>query len=246
MNWLQAPALTLGALLLAAAPATATTVLNDTFDGGTLYSVFNFNSADNPSSPNVDDVSSASGGTVGVGGNPGAAYGVTHTHEVDPFGPGNGFDTSTSIQSFFEEQSVSYNPSTDGAFDSITFSLDVQNDSFGVEGGVITSLFFIIHEIGLGGSAAGFTSIPVQAGYQTISATFTQADFSSRDFSGTGDLNFGFGFSGFSDLPDEFSIDTVSLLVDNFVVSVTPVPEPTLAVLLGSVALLALRRRNLG
>ena len=242
MNWLQAPLLALGALLLAAAPATATTVLNDTFDGGTLYSFFNFNSSDSPGGGNPDDLSQASGSTSGTGGNPGAGYVVTHTHEVDPFGSAG--DGSTSIQSFYEEQLVSYNPSTDGAFDSITFSIDIVNDSFGVQGSNVGSVFFVIHEIGLGGNAGGFTSIPVQAGYQTVSVTLNQSDFVSRDFAGTGDLRFGFGFSGSGDLFDPFTTDTVNVLVDNFVVSVNPVPEPGLALLWGSVALVTLRLRR--
>ncbi len=242
MNWLHAPLLALGALLLAAAPASATTVLNDTFDGGTLYNVFNFNGADSGSNP--DDLSSAGGFVSPTGGNTGASYTASNTFEVDPFGSTG--DTAASIQSFYEEQLVSYNPSVSGAFDSITFSIDIRNPDVGNQGSVMGSVFFIVHEIGVGGSAGGFTNIPVDPGYLTISVTLNQSDFSARDFAGTGDLNFGFGFSGFGDLFDDpFTTDTVNLSVDNFVVSVTPVPEPTLAILLGSVALITLRRRHL-
>lgn len=123
------------------------------------------------------------------------------------------------LQSVFTEQSISYTPSTQGAILSISFSLDFQtSDPF-------DTLLFEVSDSS-GGSFAGFISITGDGTFQTITSdVLTNADFPGRNFSGSDPLSFGFGFTSSADV---FNLPvTYNVIVDNFVVTATVVPEPS-------------------
>lgn len=226
--------------LASPAPAKALTVILDDMSNPS-YGGFSFNSADFGANP--DDQSSWSFNGVSSGGDPDEYLQVDHTHQVARDGNGdplNG-DGSTLLQSFTNEDSVRYNPSTDGAIASVSFSLDILlTDAPG--GADFFSIFFNVGDA-LGGNSAGFKSIAPAAGWQTITVTgLTNADFSARDFAGALDLYFGFGFESSGDVS---SVDElISIGVDNFRVDVTPVPEPGTGLLLGLGSILLGARRT--
>lgn len=187
---------------------------------------------DDMSTPNYSSFSFASGGPNDVsfedfneysaGGNPDAYLEAIHEHQVaDTDG-----DLSTSVQSVYENFDVFYNPVSSGAITAISFSLDVQTFD------PITDAFFTVSD-NTGGNFAGFTSITQDGGWHTIAFSGTNDDFSSRDFAGANDLQFGFGFlSSASEISASYVIG-----VDNFKVTITTIPEPASAiVLLGALA----------
>lgn len=228
-------------LISAFSPAKATLVLLDDMSSPS-YSGFSFNSADYGSNPS--DQSYASFDSVSSGGNPDEYLQVDHNHQVERDGDGNPLsgDGATQLQSFTNEESVAYNPSTDGAIASIAFSLDILLTD--LPGGAdFFSIFFNVEDSG-GGNSAGFTSISPAPGWQTITVTgLTNADFSARDFAGALDLNFGFGFESSGDVTT--ADESISIGVDNFRVDVTVVPEPGTALLLGlGVVLLSARHKS--
>lgn len=220
-------------LAMVAAQATGQNlVLADDMSSPSYSSNF-FTSFSNP-----DDVSFAGFIFSGSGGNPGESLIVEHYHDVDrdEFDqPING-DGETFLQSYFTEQSVSYTPSTSGQIASLTFSVDYRTtDPF-------TTIFFDVSDLN-GGNSAGFTSLTTDGNWHTLSVSgLTQADFSGRDFSGSDPLSFGFG--ALSSYDATFDATTFAMDVDNFTVTVNPVPEPTSALLAGlGAAALLLRRR---
>ena len=226
-------------------PAVAmTTLLNDDF-GAPSYTLFEFNGADSGS--NLDDLSFATSSATGSGGNPGGFLDIMHTHDVDrdSFGdPVNG-DGSASVQSFSEEQSVVYDATASGTIAEIMFELDVLVGPIGPEGGAFHTVFFIVHEASGGGSASGFTSLSgLGSGWNTITVSgLTNADFSARDFQNGTDLQFGFGFSSSGDVSN--GGETITVSVDNFIVTANVIPEPS-SLLLGTlmtVGMLMRRRR---
>ena len=214
------------------------TILDDDMSSAS-YSSFFFSGSD--SGANLNDISDASFSTSPTGGNPGAQLIAFHEHSIlDEFD-----DQSVSLQSFFVEQSMAYNPGTQGFINDIQFAVDI---NYAIPFGNVQfdSIFFIVED-SMGGSAAGFASIsPDDSGWQTITSDiFTNADFGSRDFAGNEDLNFGFGFtsSGFVEPGPE----TLTLGIDNFrVLANSAVPEPSSAALLavaGAICLIGRRRR---
>jgi len=216
------------------------TVLNDTFDGPSYIDFF-FNDADSSSNP--ADVSSAFySTTVPAGGNPGSYGELIHSHDVDrdEFGDPINFDGFVGLQSFFSEQTASYTPLVEGDIASITLSLDVRTSD------PIDSLFFEISDAN-GGSVAnggsGFLPITSDGQWNTYALSGVMQDGAAgRDFAGSLPLNFGFGFTSSADVfeePVDYTID-----VDNFVVQITPVPEPSSLALLSLSGLVALRRRR--
>jgi hypothetical protein len=230
---------------LAASPVAAVQIVNDTFDSPN-YGDFFFNAANSGDNPD-DNSFSAIGDTLTTGGNPGSYLELFHFHDVarDEFGDPEGGDTFTSLQSFLDERSVDYIPSTQGEIQSLSFSLDYRTtDPF-------DSVFFTVNDENGGNVAGGFTAdgffTPVTDGtWQTVTfAGVTQAEVGTRDLTGSVPLDFGFGFTSDADVFDgevEYQID-----VDNFVVTATLVPEPTAAALLVAAAgpLLARQRRGL-
>lgn len=220
--------------------AAAVDILYDTFDSPS-YSSFAFNDSDAPDG-NPDDTSfEAIGDTDPAGGNPGSYLELFHFHDVardendEPVG-----DSSTSLQSFFNDQSTTYTPSVSGEIESFSFSLDVRTDS------PFEDLFFEILDDN-GGSVAnagsGFLSIVNDGEWQTLTLTgVMQAGAQDRDFAGSEPLSFGFGFLSSLDVFDgqtELQID-----VDNFIVTAQLVPEPTAGLLLFGLACVVRGRRR--
>lgn len=231
----------LGSLLLSSSPLLGQSViLFDDMDG-TAYSDFFFNGFDSGNNP--DDVSFSFFEEEISGGNPGAKLLITHEHDVDrdEFGDPFGGNTETELQSIFSNRNVKYNPSTQGAIQELTFSLDVRTSD------PIDTLFFEIGDetggnVAGGFSGNGFLDIVSDGEWQTIILTgITQADVGSRDLSGSLPLDFGFGFTSFADVG--FDPETYTIDVDNFQVSIVPVPEPSSA-LLGSLGVFLLPRRR--
>ncbi len=246
--WLNAPRTSqLAALLLfvgaiTAAPASAVTILNDTFDAPDYFS-FSFNGSNGSGGGNADDFSFESFSEEFSGGNPGGHLLIEHFHEVDR-DPGTGEpingDGTVFLQSVFSEQSMAYNPLAQGAIATITFSIDVNLGATGAEGGVFDEALFTIDN-GSQGNLAGFTSIAsLGSGWHTVtSSVLTNTDFFLIDFAGPADLEFGFGFSSFGDV---FAGDEqLDLLVDNFKVDIT-VPEPSGLLAVAGLALVGLCR----
>ena len=206
----------------------------------TSYSEFSFNGFDSGSNP--DDISFAYWDTDSSGGNPGSVLNVFHEHEVDRDEFGDPFGgTDASIQSFFINEAFSYTPSSQGAIDTLSFSLDVKTTD------LFSSVYFIVGD-SLGGSVAqglsgsGFLSITQDGEWQTLTLSgVTQADLSGRDFSGSLPLEFGFGF--LSDTDVSSGAETFLLQADNFKVEINAVPEPS-SVLLLSLGVLGLVRRR--
>ncbi len=207
----------------------------------TSYSEFSFNGFDSGSNP--DDVSFAYWDTGASGGNPGSVLNVFHEHDVDRDEFGDPFGAAdASVQSFFINDEFSYTPSSQGAIDTLSFSLDVKTtDPFG-------SVYFIVGD-SLGGSVAqglsgsGFLSITQDGEWQTLTLSgVTQTDLSGRDFSGSLPLEFGFGF--LSDTDVSGGAETFLLQADNFRVEINAIPEPSSALLLSLGMLCILRRRK--
>lgn len=242
--------LALSALLVApTAFVSASTIVVQDDMSAPNYSSFSFNSATlGGGTGNPDDISSESATSIGSGGNAGPYLEVTHHHDVDRDGNGaplNG-DGSTFVQSFFKQQTVTYDPSIQGGISTITFSIDLLIATT-PPAAPFSQIFFAIDDA-LGGNAAGFISLPPNtSGWQTFSTgPLTQADFSGRNFNGSNPFKFSFGFTSSADVtpaPRDLTIGA-----DNFVVTVAQVPEPTSAALLGASILAAgcIRRRRSG
>ena len=227
------------AALLWAAPAGAVSVLLDDFESPD-YDGFSFNGAD--SGDNPDDLSFADLIPVATGGNPGGFGRVEHFHEVglDEFGETLNGDGFTSLQSFFNDRSVTYNPAVQGAISVLEFRLDILLPEPNAASS-FSDLFFLVQD-SQGGAGAGLTPISGAPGWQTIIVSgLGEGDFSGRDFAGNRDLSFGFGFLSGGDV--SFGSELITLDVDNFEVLVTPIPEPGSALLIGLGALLLGFRR---
>lgn len=217
----------------------AEVILFDPMDSSN-YSIFLLNSN---SGPNPDDNSTGGFVFFAAGGNPGARLELSHEHDVlrdNNNAPQNG-NGQTFLQSFLTRDGFTYNPSVSGAIADISFSIDV---NFPVSGGstAFQDVFFVVADQG-GGSAAGFTNISGQNGWQTLSVTgLTNAAFSGRNFAGNSALSFGFGFISAGDV----TLGAESLLIglDNFQVSITAVPEPGSFVLVGAALAIAASRRR--
>jgi hypothetical protein len=228
--------LPLAALLVAptAFVSAATTVLQDDMSAPN-YTSFSFNSDTlGFGHHNPDDISSEASNPIGSGGNLGAYLEVTHHHDANRDGldaPLNG-DGTTYVQSFFKQQTVTYTPSIEGGIGTISFSIDLQiTEPF-------SQVFFAIDD-SMGGSAAGFMSLPPSTiGWQTFtSPLLSQSDFSGRDFNGSDPFKFSFGFTSNADVTAAPS--DIVIGADNFTVTITPVPEPTSGALAGAALLVA-------
>lgn len=221
-------------LAMAASTAAAQNLVLDDDMSSPSYASSSFASFSNP-----DDLSFGDYLVSGSGGNPGAHLIIEHFHDVDrdEFGePING-DGDTFVQSYFINQSTTYTPSVSGGIASLSFSLDYRTtDPF-------SGIFFDVSDLS-GGSSAGFTyGLEPDGQWRTLTVTgLTQADFGGRDLSGSNPLSFGFGALSSFDAtfdPTGFAMD-----VDNFTVTVNPIPEPGPALLVGLGAWVFLLRRR--
>lgn len=219
--------------------AQTTALINDDMSSPN-YSEFSFNGTESGFNP--DDISTESSFAGSGTGNPGGSLEILHNHDVERDTSGNPINGNgeTSVQSFFTLQTFSYTPSVEGAILSVTFSLDIRtSDPFDF-------LFFTISD-SMGGTVGQFIPISGDGTYQTItSSVLINADFPGRDFAGSDPLFFGFGFLSTADVTN--SPETFQVGADNFVVTATIVPEPSvLAIyLLGAGLLLFWQRRGLG
>lgn len=235
-------------VLLGAHCVQAEIIVEDHFDQPLNYDVSYLNGQQfSDGDYNPDDVSWADGSWQSAGGNPGGSYMVTHEHDVDrnEFGDPIGDNTWTIVQSsiVLDDSLFTYNPGTDGAISSITFSIDYQTvDPMSL----ISSEVIYEDEMGFRyGLSSGFEIVQADGNWNTYQVTLNESDFyGSLDFSKDQQLFFGFGFYSSTDV--SFGSDTYSVLVDNFSVSVSAVPEPSSLLLVGisGFGLLARRRRG--
>ena len=169
---------------------------------------------------------------------------VDHIHEVerDEFTnePVAGAPSMPELQTLFLYQPLSYNPSVSGAIGTLDFSIDYRtNDPF-------SEIAFFIQNGGGFGSTAGFTTPIVDGEWHTLEVLgLNSTDFLSADFEGNTTLRFGFGFYSSAEI-DPFGIDGVDyqIEVDNFIVTMNPVPEPSSLFLVAGGALTLLSRRS--
>ena len=212
-------------------------VLFDDFTDSAYTSSF-LNGQDSDS--NFFDISFGGGSVSPTGGNPGSTLEAFHFHDIDrdpsgqPFGGGD-----TEVQTFFSNSALSYNPATQGPIQSISFSLDIKTSA------PFESLFFTIGDSNgdtVANGGGGFLSVVPNGEWQTVTLTeVTAAGASGRDFSGSDPLSFGFGFTSFEEVTNGPVL--LEVLADNFRIEITPVPEPSSALLL-TLGLLSLTRRR--
>lgn len=207
----------------------------------TFYSDFSFNGSDSGFNP--DDISFATWDTDSSGGNPGGVFNVFHEHDVDRDELGDPFGSSdTELQSFFLNSDLSYTPASQGAIETLSFSLDVKTfDPF-------ESVYFVIGDslgtsVAQGFAGTGFLTITPNGEWQTVTLSgVTQADVVSRDLSGALPLEFGFGFTSSAEVSS--SPETFFLQADNFRIEVSAIPEPSSALILALGSLGLWRRRR--
>ena len=168
-------------------------------------------------------------GQVNSGGNPGNYRNVTNTGITDP--------ATIFLAAVHLNPSFVYDPATQGAIDSIDWSIDFQNLSSG------QAVQLALEQGGVVAVADTFVTTSAPAGWNTHPHTgLTAADFPTLDFSATGapiTLGFRTANSG--------QIGIFQVGYDNFEVTITSVvPEPATAVLLtsGLIGLLGVGRRR--
>ena len=229
---LLAATLLTACLTLTAPCVQAFTYINDGFSS--LNYTFNSIPPINP-----DDLSSSAFLDFPTGGNPTFYRNIAHTHESERELNGdptiqNGLVTH---QSFLLEDTDTYQPSSEGAIQTLNFSIDVRSSRS-------AEVFFAYQEQAGFGYFSGFTTFSGTGVWQSISVSLSQGDFASgADFATAAPLRFGFGFFSRDDVtvgPTSYSFD-----VDNFRLNIIPVPEPSAALfaVLGSAALLLSRHR---
>lgn len=204
-------------------------------DGMNTPGNYSGNALNSSTLTNPDDIGFLESPSTGnaSGGNPGAWLQLTHNHDVERNlggAPLNGNGT-TFLQSFAQRQFFTYSPAVSGPIQDISFSLDINFPvTFGTIG--LNQVFFQVGSSSFV-NAAGFTKITGGPGWQTITVTgLTNADFSAQDFTGPGNLSFGFGFTSSGDVTA--GVQSRSIGVDNFVVSINAVPEPSSLLLVSS------------
>jgi hypothetical protein len=168
---------------------------------------------------------------------------IDHVHDAERDDE-NGFPLNLNpleVQSIFRYTPVGYTPAASGVIDTLSFRIDYRTtDPF-------SDVFFFVERQG-SGALAGFTAINPgnrNGQWQTLEVLgLTDADFLGQGyFSSATPIRFGFGFVS-SETLDPFSTEptTYQMEVDNFQVTVNPVPEPSAALLLLGAGTLLLRR----
>jgi hypothetical protein len=228
--------------------ARADIILNDGMDNLGNYSPANFGF--NSSNPN--DISLYQGAIHQVaGGNPGAFFRLGYLLNVArdgngvPLGSGIALSNGGLMHLF----SYPYAPSMQGPINDISFSLDIRFDNpshidnmdlfFFIEDGTNSGPHFAsteVFQISSGGGGPNWQSKSLGG--------LTPNDFSGIDFLVDQNLSFGFGFIIYS---NDVSIgpQTISMDVDNFVVSINAIPEPSACLLVGSMLMFVARRRRI-
>jgi hypothetical protein len=208
--------------------------------GTITFSDATFNNADWSASAIYDDTVSGpatfSVSQVATGGNPGSYRRETHRLDQGTLHVGN-------LANAFV-----YDPSVDGAISSIAYSYDLLKP--------LTQTYTGVYWVLLFQNGSYYTSlvpadVPPPGGAWTHSehAGLEPSDFTGftvgiPDFSSTGaPIQFGYNFANTS-VSGVGNFFTYGSGIDNFAVTVTPVPEPTALALLGIGGLALLRRRS--
>ncbi len=182
--------------------------------------------------------------TVEDAGNPGYGYVVTWNFDSAVAGPTGSGETSV-----IYEHSTTYQPSTQGTITALDFSiqykLPASEEAF-------DSIAFFLRDGGNGRQSASSVTLIKDDMWHTASLSgLTVDDFppvnGQIDFASNQNFHFGFFLTGThpngygSGVP---SVNTISM--DNFTVTIVPVPEPATAalVVVGGLVGLGLRRRR--
>lgn len=223
-------------------------VLDDNFSSGEDYTIGSFTNAD-PPFENPADLSYVDFEIIESGGNPGDALSLMHFHDVDRDESGAPIDGNgeTSVFSFLRNNDVEYNPFSEGAISSVTYSFEYMTSDSD-----ITSVLTHMRNGAGTGNFAGTEAVIADGTWRSYSQTFTNPDFFLMDFSGATNLSlqFGFGFASTRDVTDDTEEIMMNVLVDNFSVSVSAVsavPEPSSLWTFGivGISVAGLRRRRL-
>jgi PEP-CTERM motif len=173
-----------------------------------------------------------------AGGNPTSYRTITHEHDLErglDGSPVNGTGQVT-LQTILLENSATYQPSSDGPIQTLSFSIDVRSSR-------PASVYFNFANQANSSFAGGFTPFTASAIWQTITVSgLMEADFIGSNFATSDQLKFGFGFVSSANVtarPTTFNFD-----VDNFKVTIVPVPEPSSAFLAGLASLALCQRRR--
>lgn len=148
-------------------------------------------------------------------------------------------------QSIFRYNPVTYTPGVAGVIDTLSFKIDYRTDD------PFSEVFFFLDKQGSGvlGGLTAINSGNRNGQWQTLEVLgLTDEDFLGFDFFSSPDpIRFGFGFISSATL-DPFGTDpiTYQLEVDNFQVTVNPIPEPASALMLLGAGALLLRRTRPG
>jgi len=143
-------------------------------------------------------------------------------------------DMGLSVAGFHLQSSFVWDPSVSGAIDQVDWSIDFLN----VASGQFSAL--AMQQAGANRAAGGFVTTNFRGSWFTMGDVgLTEADFTGADFSAAGSpITFGFLTANTWD-PAAGSIDNI-VAYDNLSITVHPVPEPVVLVLL--VAALCVRR----
>jgi hypothetical protein len=220
-------------------------IINDGMNGTVNnYSII-FSSPSHP-----DDLSSPQP-PVGQtsGGNPAHWLELPSIYDVNRDGNGVPVGSGTVELSFgLVNEAITYNPLTSGTVLDISFSMDINffDTGFPVQ---FQEYYFWVQD---GNSAflansANSSIFPTNGNWETITLSgLTSANLVGIDFTGgEGPLKFGFGFVSSGDVTNETGFIGISMGVDNFVVTVNAVPEPSSGLLAGSLLMFAAGRRQI-
>jgi len=154
-------------------------------------------------------------GQVVSGGNPGAYREVNDLPDV-----------GLSVAGFHLQSSFVWDPSVSGAIDQVDWSIDFLN----VASGQFVAL--AMQQAGANRAAGGFVTTNFRGSWFTMGDVgLTEADFAGADFSASGSpITFGFLTANTWD-PAAGSIDNI-VAYDNLSITVHPVPEPVVLILL--------------
>ncbi|MEM9079901.1 MAG: PEP-CTERM sorting domain-containing protein [Verrucomicrobiota bacterium] len=200
------------------------------------YRSFSFSNPTNDADISFETIN----GSIPTDGNPGSYLQIAHFHDLDrdEFGEPFTGDFQTDLSAVYLFETFTYDPSVSGPISNIAFEIDVRSDAD-------FSVSFAIGNATTGSGNITFADNfldPFDSDWQTLSRSIIDNSTASTvDFAGSDLIEFGFSIGTTAELgddPEEFFID-----VDNFRVILTPVPEPSTA-LLGVLGILTLLRRR--